>query len=78
MGNPGLRSDRQESGGDNPVIRNIRTRETTKAALPQWLADGRADLDAAVAAAYGWDSGVSDEEALAKLLTLNLADEVLR
>ena len=42
---------------------------------PQWLADAHAALDAAVAAAYGWDAGISDEDALAKLLALNLADE---
>jgi hypothetical protein len=31
------------------------------------------DLDAAVAAAYGWPADISEEEALAKLLGLNLA-----
>ena len=39
---------------------------------PQWLADAHAALDAAVAAAYGWPAGVSDEDALRKLLVLNL------
>ena len=39
---------------------------------PQWLADAHAALDAAVAAAYGWDAGISDEEALTELLALNL------
>ena len=39
---------------------------------PQWLADAHAALDAAVAAAYGWPAGVSDEDALRKLLALNL------
>ena len=38
---------------------------------PQWLADAHAILDAAVAAAYGWDAGVSEDEALRKLLALN-------
>ncbi len=40
---------------------------------PQWLLDAHRDLDAAVAAAYGWPADISEEEALAKLLELNLA-----
>ncbi len=40
---------------------------------PQWLADAHRDLDAAVAAAYGWAADISEEDALAKLLELNLA-----
>ena len=40
---------------------------------PQWLADAHASLDAAVAAAYGWNSDISDDDALQKLLRLNLA-----
>jgi type II restriction/modification system DNA methylase subunit YeeA len=40
---------------------------------PQWLADAHRDLDAAVAAAYGWPADISEEEALAKLLELNLS-----
>lgn len=40
---------------------------------PQWLADAHAALDRAVAAAYGWPEDISTEEALAKLLALNLA-----
>jgi type II restriction/modification system DNA methylase subunit YeeA len=39
---------------------------------PQWLIDAHRDLDAAVAAAYGWPADISEEEALAKLLELNL------
>ena len=39
---------------------------------PQWLADAHAALDAAVAEAYGWDEGISEDEALANLLELNL------
>jgi type II restriction/modification system DNA methylase subunit YeeA len=41
-------------------------------ARPQWLADAHRDLDAAVAAAYGWPADISEDEALAKLLALNL------
>lgn len=40
---------------------------------PQWLVDAHCDLDAAVAAAYGWPADVSEEDALAKLLELNLS-----
>jgi type II restriction/modification system DNA methylase subunit YeeA len=42
-------------------------------ARPQWLDDAHRDLDAAVAAAYGWPADISEEDALAKLLELNLA-----
>ena len=38
---------------------------------PQWLADAHADLDAAVAAAYGWPHDIPDEDALTRLMTLN-------
>ena len=41
---------------------------------PQWLTDAHASLDAAVAVAYGWNAGISDDEALRELLGLNLAD----
>jgi type II restriction/modification system DNA methylase subunit YeeA len=40
---------------------------------PQWLVDAHRDLDAAVADAYGWPADISEEDALAKLLELNLA-----
>jgi hypothetical protein len=40
---------------------------------PQWLTDAHRDLDAAVAAAYGWLADISEEDALARLLELNLA-----
>ena len=40
---------------------------------PQWLADAHEALDRAVAAAYGWPEDISIEEALEKLLALNLA-----
>ncbi len=42
-------------------------------ARSQWLADAHAVLDAAVAAAYGWDAGISRDEALRSLLGLNAA-----
>ena len=39
---------------------------------PQWLVDAHRDLDAAVAGAYGWPADISEEDALGKLLELNL------
>ena len=41
---------------------------------PQWLDDAHADLDMAVAEAYGWEGDISEDEALGELLTLNLRD----
>ena len=46
-------------------------------ARPQWLADAHAALDAAVAAAYGWDAGMSEDQALRELSALNLAGDRL-
>ena len=40
---------------------------------PAWLDNAHRDLDAAVAAAYGWPANISDEDALARLLALNHA-----
>jgi len=39
---------------------------------PTWLANAHKNLDAAVAAAYGWSEDIGDEEALERLLALNL------
>ena len=41
-------------------------------ARPQWLADAHAGLDSAVANAYGWRADITDDDALRKLLELNL------
>jgi type II restriction/modification system DNA methylase subunit YeeA len=38
---------------------------------PAWLDNARRELDAAVAAAYGWPAEIGEEEALARLLELN-------
>ena len=53
--------------------RNLKKRTLTRLynARPKWLADAHAALDAAVASAYGWDAGISDDDALASLLRLN-------
>ncbi len=40
---------------------------------PQWLQELHDALDKAVAAAYGWRSDISDDEAFTRLLELNLA-----
>ena len=42
-------------------------------ARPAWLANAHAELDAAVAASYGWTADISEDEALRALLALNLA-----
>ena len=42
-------------------------------ARPQWLDDAHKALDTAVAAAYGWPPHIAQEEALRRLLALNLA-----
>jgi type II restriction/modification system DNA methylase subunit YeeA len=39
---------------------------------PRWLADAHYALDHAVAAAYGWPEDISTEDALGRLLALNL------
>ncbi len=39
---------------------------------PAWLDNAHRDLDAAVAAAYGWPAEISEEDALSRLLALNL------
>jgi hypothetical protein len=52
----------------------LKTRTLTKLynARPQWLADLHDTLDRAVAAAYGWPEDISTDEALQRLLALNL------
>ncbi|HEV2303436.1 MAG TPA: DNA methyltransferase [Stellaceae bacterium] len=39
---------------------------------PAWLDNAHRDLDAAVAAAYGWPADISEEDMLSRLLALNL------
>ena len=68
-------SPRQPMPRDEDAANELKRRTLTKVynARPQWLADAHAELDAAVAAAYGWDADTSDEEALRNLLELNAA-----
>jgi type II restriction/modification system DNA methylase subunit YeeA len=40
---------------------------------PPWLVMAHAELDAAVAAAYGWPADIGEDEALTRLLALNHA-----
>ena len=51
----------------------IRTLTNLYNASPQWLTDAHANVDAAVATAYGWNADVPDSEALDALMALNLA-----
>jgi hypothetical protein len=39
---------------------------------PAWLDNAHRDLDATVAAAYGWPADIGEEDTLARLLALNL------
>ncbi len=64
-----------------PVARNEAAAKELKArtltnlynARPQWLVDVHTALDAAVAAAYGWNTDIGNEEALRQLLEMNLS-----
>ena len=60
---------------DEAPVKELRARTLTNLYndRPQWLCDAHAYLDAAVAAAYGWDIAISEEEALARLLEMNAA-----
>ena len=40
-------------------------------ARPQWLVDAHSQLDATVAAAYGWPTNITDDAALRELLARN-------
>ena len=58
---------------DEAAAKELKRRTLTNLynARPQWLADAHTALDATVAAAYGWDAEISEEDALAELLALN-------
>ena len=61
---------------DDATAKELKKRTLTNLynARPQWLADAHASLDAAVAAAYGWPTDISEDDALLELLALNLTD----
>ena len=58
---------------DDAAATELKARTLTNLynARPQWLADAHAALDAAVAAAYGWDGEISEDEALRNLIGSN-------
>ena len=58
---------------DEAAAKELKKRTLTNLynARPQWLADAHAKLDAAVAAAYGWDAVISEDDALGELLGMN-------
>ena len=60
---------------DEDAATELKRRTLTKLynASPQWLLDAHGNLDAAVAAAYGWSPDISDDEALSQILALNAA-----
>jgi type II restriction/modification system DNA methylase subunit YeeA len=60
---------------DTTAAPKLRERTLTKLynERPQWLTDAHRDLDAAVAAAYGWPTDIAEEDFLRELLDLNLA-----
>ena len=60
---------------DRAAAKKLKARTLTNLynTRPQWLADAHADLDAAVAAAYGWPSDMGEDDVLRELLALNLA-----
>ena len=62
---------------DEATAKELKKRTLTNLynARPQWLADAHAALDAAVATAYGWPAGISQDDALRELLVLNLSSE---
>ena len=55
------------------AARDLKQRTLTKLYndRPQWLANAHAELDAAVANAYGWSSEITIDDALGELMALN-------
>ncbi len=58
---------------DAAVILRKRTLTKLYNERPAWLDNAHRELDAAVAAAYGWPEDISTDDALARLLDLNQA-----
>ena len=59
---------------DEAVVAELKKRTLTNLynARPQWLDDAHKALDAAVAAAYGWREDIGEDEAMGRLLGVNL------
>jgi len=55
---------------DDDAADKLKTRTLTKLynARPQWLNAAHAELDTAVAAAYGWNADIDEEDALRRLM----------
>ena len=55
------------------VVKELKKRTLTNLynARPQWLADAHANLDDAVAVAYGWPTDITDDDVLRELLAFN-------
>ena len=70
---PALGYPRRHVPRDAEVAKALRKRTLMNLynARPQWLADAHVALDAAVAAAYGWPTDITDDNALSELLALN-------
>ena len=58
---------------DETAAKELKARTLTNLynARPHWLAGGHAERDAAVASAYGWDAGISEDDAMYELLAGN-------
>ena len=58
---------------DEAAAKELKARTLTNLynARPHWLIDAHAALDSAVAAAYGWDAEISQDDALRSLLAQN-------
>ena len=61
---------------DEAMAKELKKRTLTNLynARPQWLDDAHKALDAAVAAAYGWEADIGEDEAMGELLGRNLGD----
>ena len=59
---------------DDAEAKELKRRTLTNLynARPQWLADAHTALDATVAAAYGWDAEISEEDALAEFTSRSI------
>ena len=66
--------DDQGSAVDEAAAAALRARTLTNLynERPAWLDNLHRELDRAVAAAYGWPEGIATDDALARLLELNL------
>ena len=71
---PALGYPKRPVARDESAARELKKRTLTNLydQRPQWFANAHADLDSAVAAAYGWPGDISEEEEFGELLNLNL------